>query len=404
MQVLRADSNKEDKFIMTKPLLVQLCEKYEEESGRKNRISQLVLEAYNDSNLDLSKLQLAHAQSVSLLCGGYDVEDPVFDRQIKDDAYLNELREAFRDHKSQLKEAGPWTSNLAFAEPFTGRLPMPYARLIPEDTFEGAQWRAIVEIENVENFKLQSRLKLEDLARYARVPEGGEYNTSPREGYRVFYRVAKYGLEVALTWEMIVNDDMNAFNNLVRHLVLSGVDSINATVWGAIVANPIIWNGNNLFHLNNGNLMGLALSIAALGQARWMMNRHTTPGGKPISGVTPRFLIVPPELEQTADVILKSSGMPTAQMSAGVFNPEQGRLTKLVTAYLTDPDDWYLWCTPDTSPVMEVGFLFGRSTPETSQKDVWESEEVHYRGKYAMGYCFKGYRGALLSSVTAGTS
>jgi len=389
---------------MEKSLLVTLCEKLAKSSGYRNRVVTMVLGAYEDG-VDIGRLHLANMQTASLLSGGHRVTDPEFDRQITDERYLTELRQAFSDEsKRRLTEAGPWTSNLAFAEPFTGPVPAPYAKLIKQEIFEGAEWRKIVNIERVENFKLQSRLKLEDLAEYERVPEGGEYNTSPREGYKAFYRVAKYGLTVAITWEMIVNDDMKAFSDLMQQLVWSGLHSMNAYVWGWIVANPVIYTGNTLFNLNHNNLMTVALSIAALTTARAMMNRHLTPGGKPIAGITPKYCVIPPELEGTLDVILQSSGQPVAQMSAGVYNPEYGKLSKIMTAYLVDVDDWYLWCEPSSVPVMEIGFLFGRSTPEMSQNDIWASEEVHYRGKYAMGHVFTGYRGALLSTLSVGTS
>lgn len=386
-----------------KSLLVQLAEKFERTSGRRNRVSKAILEAH-EVGIDLDKLMLLNCQTTALLAGGHLPTDERFDAYIGDQDYLDKLREGFDGVEEKLLEAGPWTTGSMAFRYFVGRVPPPMRRLIPPDSYEGALWRAIVQIENVENFKLQTRLRLEDLAEYKPVPEGGEYNTSPREGYAVFYWIRKYGLEVALTWEMIVNDDMRAFSDLSRHLVLSGLHSINSYIWGAIVANPLIWTGNSLFNLAHNNLMTTALSVAALGTARSMMNRHTSSGGKPIDGVNPAYCIIPPELEQTLDIILQSSAIPTAGFSAGVYNPEGGKLNKIMTRYLVNTNDWYLWCEPSAAPVMEVGFLFGRDTPEIDQNDVWEREEVHYRGKYCMGHCFKGYKGALLSTVSLGTS
>jgi len=393
------------RFIPDKSLLVALCEKYERDSGVKNRVTQAVLNA-DEHGVDLDKLLLCNIQASQLLAGGYDPRSNEYDKRISDERYLTEMRQAFITEReaANLKESGPWTTGLTPFEFFTGPVPLQYRKLIPPDAYEGAQWKKIVTIANIPNFKLQTRLRKEDMGRYAAVPEGGEYNTTAVESMRVFYRVFKYGLMVAITWEMIVNDDLDAFNDLMRQLVLSGLDSINAYVWGTIVANPAIWTGNTLFNLNHNNLMGLALSVASLGIARAMMNRHVSAGGKPIVGITPAFLVIPPELEQTSDVILDSSGMPTAQMSSGVVNPERGRLEKIMTRYLVDVDDWYLWATPSSSPVMEMGFLFGQDTPETDMNEHWEDETIRYRGKLAMGHAFIGYKGALLSTITVGSS
>lgn len=387
-----------------KSLLVELAEKFELQSGGlRNRVTKHILEAH-EADVDLGKLMLLNTQTTALLAGGHLPSEECYERFIGDTDYLDSIREGFAGTEEKLLEAGPWTTGSMAFRHFVGAVPPPMRKLIPPDSYEGALWRAIVQIENIENFKLQTRLRLEDLAAYARVPEGGEYNTSPREGYAVFYKVYKYGLEVALTWEMIVNDDMRAFADLSRHLVLSGLHSINSYVWGAIVANPLIWTGNSLFNLAHNNLMVGALSVASLGAARVMMNRHSSPGGKPIDGLTPRYIIIPPDLEMTLDIILNSSAIPTTGFSSGVYNPEGGKLSKIMTRYLIDEDDYYLWAEPSSAPVMEVGFLFGRDTPEIDMNEVWEREEVHYRGKYAMGHCFKGYKGALLSTQSIGTS
>jgi len=390
-----------------KPMIVQLAERYRSENnGMDNRVTNAIMTAYNDYNVDYSKLQLCTMQAASLVGGLHNplTESYLFDKQIGDATFLTEMKQDFAEHEKKLKEAGPWTSELAPFVHFTGPIPVPYGQLIPTEVFEGAQWRKLVTIANLPNFKMQTRLKMEDLGRYAAVPEGGEYNTSNRESYHLFYRAHKYGLMIGLTWEMIINDDMDAFTDNQRQLVWSGLDSINATIWGAIAANPALWDGNALFSLAHNNLMLVALSVAALGTARSMMKRHVTPGGKPITNVSPRFVVGPPELEQTMDIILQSSGMPVTGFSSGVVNPEFRRLEKLITAYLVDTDDWYLWAEPSMSPVMEVGFLFGRDTPEISRNEVWASEEIQYRGKYAMGYCFKGFRGALLSTLSLGSS
>ena len=388
----------------TKSLFVMLAERYEKQSGgRRNRVTQAILEA-NDDGVDLGKLMLLNSQSVSLLAGGHLPSEGCYDSFIGDEEYLRELREGFEPCETKLVEAGPWTTGSMAFRYFVGAVPPPMRKLIPPDSYEGALWRAIVEIGNIDNFKLQTRLRLEDLAEYRAVPEEGEYNTSPREGYAVFYKVFKYGLEVGLTWEMIVNDDMKAFSDLSRHLVLSGLHSINSYVWGNIVANPLIWTGNSLFNFAHNNLMLAALSVAALGTGRQMMNRHTSAGGKPIDGVTPAYVIIPPELEMTLDIILRSSALPTAGFSSGIYNPESGRLLKIMTRYLVAVDDWYMWCNPSAAPVMEVGFLFGRDTPEIDSNEDWNREVVRYRGKYVMGHCFKGYKGALLSTQSVGTS
>jgi hypothetical protein len=377
-----------------KPLLVRICEEVEAKIGHSNRITKKVLHEWNENEFDISKLILMNAQTKALFAAGHSVAEDCFDSQLGDTQYVSELREGFKD---ALKEAGPFTSNMPAFRFFTGPIPAPYAQLLPPEGYEGPQWKPIVRIRSLENFKYHSLLKMGDLGRFGEVAEGQQYGGTSRGGRWLFYRPTKYGLEVGMTWEMVINDDMDAFNNLMQELVLSGVDSLNAYVWGLIEGNPTLWDGDPLFHANHNNLGAVALDTAALGDARAAMKRHTSDGGKPINNIVPKYLIVPPELEQDALIILNSSAIPTADMSSGVFNPEQGQLTLLVTAYLAGEDGWYLWAPPATSPVMELGFLFGNDTPEISQKEIWETEEIRYRGKLVYGHAFCGFMGAYYS-------
>lgn len=81
--------------------------------------------------------------------------------------------------------------------------------------------------------------------------------------------------------------------------------------------------------------------------------------------IEPAVLMVPPELEVRAKVLVGSMAYPSAsgspfQANAGTVNPFKGTLDVVVNPYLTDTNDWFIFASP------EIGSLkfFWRQKPE----------------------------------------
>ncbi len=94
------------------------------------------------------------------------------------------------------------------------------------------------------------------------------------------------------------------------------------------------------------NLGSTALGVAGLKDAITKMRKFKNDKGKP-AGVKPNLLVVPADLEWTAKELLKSSYFPeegttTAKLAVNVL---QGSLDLLVSDYLSDSNNWYLFAT-----------------------------------------------------------
>ncbi len=86
---------------------------------------------------------------------------------------------------------------------------------------------------------------------------------------------------------------------------------------------------------------GGALSETTLSAARLAMRKQKGLAKRPIN-VTPKFLIVPLELETTAEKLLASIQATTS----GDVNPFAGKLELLVEARLTSTTRWYVTADP----------------------------------------------------------
>lgn len=103
-------------------------------------------------------------------------------------------------------------------------------------------------------------------------------------------------------------------------------------------------NGHPLFldtSTTKYNQTANALSAANLESARILMTRtNAVDEAGQIIRIDPDVLVVPPELEQSADVLLQTVSAPgTANNDV---NTQRGRYRRLTWRYLTDTDAWFL--------------------------------------------------------------
>ncbi len=124
------------------------------------------------------------------------------------------------------------------------------------------------------------------------------------------------------------------------------------------------------------NLGSSELSSSALRTAITAMRKFKDDQGKYLN-INPNLLIVPPDLQWEAEELLKSTyypeeGSTTAKLAANVL---KGKLDLLVTPYLSDSNDWFLF---DTRGIVKPVILQMRRPPEFNE--VISSRDYHLRG------------------------
>jgi len=118
------------------------------------------------------------------------------------------------------------------------------------------------------------------------------------------------------------------------------------------------------------------LSATALQTAITAMRKFKDDQGKPMN-ISPDLLVVPPDLQWEAQELLKSSYYPeegetTTKLATNVL---KGVVDLLVTPYLTDTNDWFLF---DTSRNVKPVILQMRRKPEFNE--VKDTTHYHLRG------------------------
>lgn len=229
-------------------------------------------------------------------------------------------------------------------------------------------WRKVVsDVVPVNDFREQKRTRIGGYGTLPTVAEGANYLplTSPTDEEAV-YAVIKRGGTDDLTIEMIANDDIGAIRNIPRLLGLAAAITLYRFVWDILLTNVVTsYDATALFAAGHNNTDNPALlGNSTMSAARVKMRRQAAYGDTSnILSLTPRLLIVPPELEEIAVQLTTSAVAVTATSNATVPNMHRG-MDYEVLDYAADANDWFLAAGPDMCPLIEVGFYQGRQDPE----------------------------------------
>ncbi len=96
--------------------------------------------------------------------------------------------------------------------------------------------------------------------------------------------------------------------------------------------------------------------------------------------VTPRFVLVPPELETVAEMVLAE----IAATKTADVNPFS-KLSLLVEPRLTSPAQWYVVADPASAEGLEYAYLEGAPGPQIETRAGFEVDGVQIRVRLDFG-------------------
>ena len=241
------------------------------------------------------------------------------------------------------------------------------------------------------DFKEISRVQLGGAPSLKRVVEGGEYEQGTIGEGAEKYAVQKFGRIVALTWETVVNDDLDALSRIPFAFGASAADLESDLVYAILTGNPKMADGKPLFHAEHGNL-GTAAALAdaldptkpnPLSEMRKKMTLQKGLDGRYIT-VRPKFLIVPPGLEEVA---LKVTNASIIAGKGADLNVTGVTLTPIVEPRLHDGSEtaWYGAAEPGVIDTIEYAYLEGHEGVFTETKHGFEMDGVQVKCRHIFG-------------------
>lgn len=245
------------------------------------------------------------------------------------------------------------------------------------------RWDAWAKRGRVRDFRLVRRFTLDGgKALLNKVKELAPYEARPVMDGKYEYSLTKYGAEIDISWESIINDDLDAFQDLPNALALAARRTEENFATALFVSNT----GPNATFFASGNknivTANPVLSVSGLQTAFTVLASQVDSDGGPIyvNGVT---LVVPPALEVVANNIINATeiigatggGNLSSNDALRVNNWMQNKVKVVVNPWLPLIDtthgntSWYLIADPNEGrQAMEMGFLTGHEVPDLWMK------------------------------------
>lgn len=246
------------------------------------------------------------------------------------------------------------------------------------------QWDMTARRGRVNDFRVVKRFTVDGAEGVlTRVAEQAEYPAASLTEGKYEYQVQKYGRRIPLSWEAIINDDLDSFARIPERLALAArrTEEHFATSLYVGTGGP----DSTYFSVGNANILtsNPVLNIGNLQAAITQMNNQVDDDGAPIY-IGQYVLEVPPSLEVVANNLVNAiqvlaangGGDGTGNDQLTVSNWLSGRLRVFVNPWLrildgtaNDATTWYLWASPgEGRPAKEVGFLAGHEAPQLFMK------------------------------------
>lgn len=221
------------------------------------------------------------------------------------------------------------------------------------------------------DFKTISRPRLSEAPHMLGVPEGAQITIAPMTETRETYALSTYGRGVSFTRQMLINDDLGAFNDLIGAFGIQAAALENKTVYAILQANPNMSDSVALFdNAGHGNLGSGALGNQAFDDMYGKMAIQKGIDARTILNIMPKFIIVPAAKLGAAQAALVST---TANVKGSDQNRWAGRLEVVSDGELDTNGSgttvWYAAADPSVHPGIEYAHLEGAEGPQMLREE-----------------------------------
>jgi hypothetical protein len=229
-------------------------------------------------------------------------------------------------------------------------------------------YKAWAKASTTPDFKTMSRMRLSETPSFISVPEGAQIALGTMSESREQYAIATYGRGMSFTRQMLINDDLGAFNDLIAAFGYQASRLENKTVYAILNTNGNMSDSTALFHANHGNLGTGAIGNTGLDAMFTAMAVQKGMDGSTVLNLNPEFLIVPAAKKSTALTAMMAVGPNVKTSDQNWF---AGRLQVVADAELdgTSTSVWYAACNPAIAPAVEYAHLQGAEGPQILRKE-----------------------------------
>lgn len=243
------------------------------------------------------------------------------------------------------------------------------------------------------NFKIQNDVSMKNPnSRLSKIKEKGELEKLELDEDGAGWKLDSYGNEFSFTRQMIINDDLGAFTNIIAEFGKMVKRTSNGIVYDLLqgkgaFANYKTSDNKPLFHTTHENTSTASpLNFESLDAARVKMRKQKD--GEIALNITPKYLIVSPDNETAARQLISSDSVLSSNNSA-IVNVFRNAFDVIVDAEL-EGSAWYLAAASKT---IKTGTLAGTGGQPIIQEQKRSAGGITYECLFDFGVKVEDFRG-----------
>lgn len=263
-------------------------------------------------------------------------------------------------------------------------------------------WSRFCRTGSVTDFRAHNRYRVGSLGNFQTVNEHGEFRrVAIPDGERSSITAGTKGLIVSITRQMVINDDLQAFNDIGTMIGRAGRRSVEVDVYAMLALNsgagPTMPDSNPFFHSSRGNVVatGVINSVTSWDAMRILMARQLDVGANDFLDLRPAVWLGPVEQGGLARTINDAQYDTEVSNKFQVPNRVRGLVRDIVDTPRLSGNAYYLFADPTEAPAFEVAFLDGQSTPFLELQNGFTVDGASFKGRLDYGVAPIDPRGAV---------
>lgn len=231
---------------------------------------------------------------------------------------------------------------------------------------------------NLPDFRIRQAIGVGADVELKKLNEHGEYTYGSLSEDVTGYRAFTFGRSLAITRQMIVNDDLDSLTRTGTKFADAARRLENRLVYDQILKNPKMADGKDLFHADHVNLMEGAsskFSLDSLSGLRTLMRKQKGLDKESLN-IAPAYLLVPSDLETLAYQYTSPNYQPTKSGDINEFRTGGRTALEPIVETLLDavsPSAFYLLARAGQVDTVEYAYVDGY---EGLRTETFASEDV----------------------------
>ncbi|MFN3210862.1 MAG: Mu-like prophage major head subunit gpT family protein, partial [Roseovarius sp.] len=248
------------------------------------------------------------------------------------------------------------------------------------------------------NFKTSTSIRLGEMGRLEEMTESGEFTHTSRAEQGETLQLATFGRAFTVSRKLLIDDDLGILGDITAAMGQAAAQTEADQLVATFTGNPALSDGTAVFHATRGNYAttGSDLDEASLDTARKAMRTVKGLDGATIIDAAPRFLIVGPELETTAEKLLAAI-YPATSDNVNAFAQ---RLELIVEPRISGVG-WYLTADPARVPTIQFAYLQAAQGVQIQRAEAWDTLGMKFRAFLDFGTGWTDWRGAYFATGAA---